>query len=134
MDINRVNSLGAMGSPSLREIPRVSTQDVHRQDEERRLSEVSIPSAGRETQAALAAELKTGEPERKLSPGELSLTFNTQEDFDYLGSSSDIRGLDMEKAISDMKKDQILRQYQYFVGSAKNVFGSLDDGFVIPKF
>lgn len=134
MDINRVNSLGIVGSSSLREIPRVSTQDVRRQDEGSRLSEEGISSVGRETQTALTDEPKIGEPERNLSPSEVSLTFNTHEDFDYLGSSSDIRGLDMEKAISDMKKDQILKQYQYFVGSSKNIFGSLDDGFVIPKF
>ena len=29
---------------------------------------------------------------------------------------SDINRLDMEKAVSDLEKDQVLRQYQYFVG------------------
>lgn len=51
---------------------------------------------------------------------DISLTFNKQEEFDYIGRDSDIRSLDVEKAISDMKKDQILQQYQYFVGSARN--------------
>ena len=33
------------------------------------------------------------------------------------GAESDIKTLDMEKAISDMRKDQVLQQYQFFVGS-----------------
>lgn len=33
------------------------------------------------------------------------------------GAESDIRSLDMEKAISDMRKDQVLQQYQFFVGT-----------------
>ena len=44
-----------------------------------------------------------------------------QDDFGYIGRDSDIHSLDVEKAISDMRKDQILQQYQYFVGS-KTVF------------
>lgn len=33
------------------------------------------------------------------------------------GADSDILSLDMEKAISDMRKDQVLQQYQFFVGT-----------------
>lgn len=33
------------------------------------------------------------------------------------GEMSDIRSLDVEKAISDMQKDEVLHQYQFFVGS-----------------
>ena len=32
------------------------------------------------------------------------------------GSESDIHSLDVEKALSDMHKDQVLQQYQFFVG------------------
>lgn len=67
---------------------------------------------------------------------ELSLTFNAGEDFGYIGSESDIENLDMQKAISDMRKDELLKQYQYFVGSAQNLFsGSADsDGQVFLKY
>ncbi len=34
------------------------------------------------------------------------------------GEDSDIRSRDVQKAISDMQKDQVIRQYHYFVGSA----------------
>lgn len=66
----------------------------------------------------------------------LSLTFNANEDFGYIGQDSDLGNLDMQKAISDMKKDSILHQYQYFVGSAENLFpqSSSEDGAVFLKF
>lgn len=36
--------------------------------------------------------------------------------FDMKGADSDLMKLDVEKAISDMQKDQVLVQYQFFVG------------------
>lgn len=65
---------------------------------------------------------------------DISITFNKQEKFDYIGQDSDIRSLDMERAISDMKKDQVLQQYQFFVGSAKNLLADNADGMVFAKF
>lgn len=62
---------------------------------------------------------------------DLSITFNKQEDFDYLGKDKDISGLDMKKAISDMQKDRLLQQYQYFVGSSRTIG---QEGIVIPKY
>ena len=47
------------------------------------------------------------------------------------GIDSDIETLDMEKAVSDMQKDQALMQYQYFVGDT-NLFSS-EDGVVIAE-
>ena len=43
--------------------------------------------------------------------------------------------LDMQKAISDMRKDQVLQGYQYFVGSSRNLFTgqTSEDGVVILK-
>ena len=81
------------------------------------------------------------EPIRKLAGKSadlenVSLKFNTGEDYGYIGKDSNIEKLDMQKAISDMKKDSVLQQYQYFVGSSQNlVAGSAtEDGIVIPKF
>ena len=72
---------------------------------------------------------------RKSAPLEdISITFNRQEDFGYIGQDSDIRSLDMEKAITDMKRDQVLQQYQYFVGSTRNVHMDSPDGIVVKKF
>ncbi len=66
----------------------------------------------------------------------ISLKFNIGDDYSYIGSDSDIESLDMRKAISDMKKDSVLQQYQYFVGTAHNLMsnGMIEDGMVVPKF
>ena len=66
---------------------------------------------------------------------DISITFNRQESFGYIGRDSDVRALDMEKAIDEMEKDRVLQQYQYFVGSSRNLYGAGDaDGMVIQKF
>lgn len=44
--------------------------------------------------------------------------YRPDEEFDLKGTDSDLTSLDMEKAISNLDKDQVLRQYQYFVGNA----------------
>ena len=66
------------------------------------------------------------------------LTFFTSpgEDYGYIGRDSDLAQLDMQKAISDMQKDSILQQYQYFVGSSQNIVTDkiFDEGIVVPKF
>lgn len=36
------------------------------------------------------------------------------------GKDSELKSLDVEKAISDMQKDQAIHQYQYFVGHQNN--------------
>ncbi len=42
--------------------------------------------------------------------------YQQDEAFALKGIDSDINGLDVEKAVSDLDKDKILQQYQYFVG------------------
>ncbi len=44
--------------------------------------------------------------------------YRAGETYDLKGVDADIYKLDVEKAVSDMAKDQILQQYQYFVGSS----------------
>ena len=39
-------------------------------------------------------------------------------EYELKGRESDLFSLDVEKAISDMKKDQVLQQYQFFVGES----------------
>lgn len=39
--------------------------------------------------------------------------------FQLKGADSDVRDLDMNQAISDMQKDQVLQQYQFFVGESQ---------------
>lgn len=70
----------------------------------------------------------------------VSLTFHKDSTFDYIGSDMELGQLDIGKAISDMKKDQILQDYQYFVGPSVNVqnqvqqpMTDLPDGVVVLK-
>lgn len=70
---------------------------------------------------AVKEETPVGEQKPNAPLEDISITFHKQDDFGYIGRDSDIRSLDVEKAISDMRKDQILQQCQYFVGS-KTVF------------
>lgn len=69
---------------------------------------------------------------RSSNPENISLTFNKEETFDYLGSESVLGNLDVRKAISDMQKDAVLQEYQYFVGSTKPLMNT-EDGIVLMK-
>ena len=84
-------------------------------------------------QAAVLIEPVADNRPRSLDPNNVSLSFNKRDDFSYLGKEKDISLLDMKQAIADMKADTILHDYQYFVGSSRNVFDS-EDGSVIAKF
>ena len=92
-----------------------------------------VEETGAESHVASSEQINSGNPgaakeeapvqeQKSNAPLEdISITFHKQDDFGYIGRDSDIHSLDVEKAISDMRKDQILQQYQYFVGS-KTVF------------
>lgn len=107
-------------------IPQVSVEEIKRQDQMKVREAEPVPEMTREE----VPDLSYRKPNAEMD--QLSLTFNKQESFDYLGKDSDINDLDMQKAISDMQKDRMLMQYQYFVGSAKNLFSN-GDGTVITK-
>lgn len=65
----------------------------------------------------------------------ISLTFNKGDTFDYLGKEKQIESLDVQRAVQDAQKDEILQQYHYFVGSPDigvEIFKS-EDGTVIAK-
>ncbi|MCQ2536675.1 MAG: hypothetical protein MJ110_06880 [Lachnospiraceae bacterium] len=47
--------------------------------------------------------------------------YKANESYEMKGATSDLRTLDVEKAINDMQKDQMLSQYQYFVGEANSM-------------
>ncbi len=69
---------------------------------------------------------------RTTDPNSISIEFNKGNDHSYIGSTKDIAGLDVQKAISAMQQDSVLQEYNYFVGSADKVFSS-SDGVVLAK-
>ncbi len=110
-------------------IPKVSLEEVREQ--ERVVREAAVPASEPSHELTSVSLL-----DRKDAPLEdISITFNRQDDFGYIGKDSDIHSLDVEKAIDDMKKDRVLQQYQYFVGSSRNLYATESaDGTVIQKF
>lgn len=120
---------GYLGVPSYQnyakpEIATVSVEEVQKQEAEKNAQESALstytPSVDTRTKNA---DLEN-----------ISLTFQKDDTFDYIGSNSSLENLDMQKAVSDMKKDSVLQEYQYFVGSSQGLFQNTADGIVIPKF
>lgn len=80
-------------------------------------------AADEEHQNSLALQFEEEElsaARKNVNPNELSIGINRGKDYSYIGRDSDLRNLDMQKAISDMKQDTVLQDYNYFVGSARN--------------
>ena len=105
---------------------QVDDSDLNRQTKLNEQSDnlTSVAEPSKENSASRMADLD-----------QVSLKFNKEDSFDYIGMDSSLDNLDMQKAISDMQKDQVLQNYQYFVGSAGNIFGDMpsEDGLVVVK-
>lgn len=43
-------------------------------------------------------------------------TYQPDQEYEMKGVDSDIYNLDVQQALSDMQKDQVIQQYQFFVG------------------
>lgn len=126
-DVSYINSLRGREM----NIPKVDPEQVKLQDQKlteeksNPLSQSSIPVSpeAEERRAGRIADLE-----------DISLSFNREDDFGYIGRDSDIFKLDVEKAISDMKRDSVLEEYQYFVGNSRMLQEQQSsDAIVIPK-
>lgn len=117
MGIQMISGFGGVSSYyKASEIPAVSQEEIRKQSGQ-------IDTVNPETKTVSPDYLdESPQPvsdfrSRTADIKNISLTFNKEESFDYIGSESSLANLDVQKAISDMQKDQILQQYQYFVGS-----------------
>ena len=111
------------------QIPMVDVSEVAKQDE-------NAIKASENVVAAPVLETPVNDNRSRMADlDNISLNFNTGDDYSYIGSESDMATLDMEKLISDMKKDKVLEDYQYFVGSTntQNTF-AYNDGAVFLKY
>lgn len=109
------------------EIPQVTEEQIREQDAKK---QNTLPEITTSESNLGNTNLNDRRPSTALE--DISLSFNKNETYDYIGSESEINTLDMQKAISDMQKDSVLQEYQYFVGNSQNLFAS-EDGLVIPK-
>ncbi len=82
-------------------------------------------------EASIDLRLDDIRPRPSASLEDISLSLSEPHGFEMKGRDSDLESLDMEKAVSDMQKDQALMQYQYFVGDTNLV--NNEDGIVIAK-
>lgn len=116
------------------QVPEIPAVDYRRLSK----AEEMIPQAEQPKESSRDIDLTIEEKQavRPVSTDvkEISLSFNRGEDYGYIGSDSDIAALDMQKAISDLQKDKVLQQYQYFVGESQNLQSAGEDGVVIVKF
>lgn len=82
--------------------------------EEQTVPQVTEPEQTRAESAPVLEPVKS-EPDR----GAIDYAKRYQPDATYelKGADSDINNLDVEKALSDMRRDQVLQQYQFFVGT-----------------
>lgn len=128
MGITLMSGFGGVSSYYNRayEIPTVTPEEVKKQDELQQEKQSVI-------QPEVAEQQVVDNRTRSADLENISLTFNKEESYDYLGSESNLADLDMQKAISDMKRDFVLQEYQYFVGNSQNLFINSADGLVIPK-
>ena len=111
------------------EIPVITPAEVQKQNEQQTDTN---RAAAEEAKPSALADTREDTRSRTADLEDISLTFNKEESFDYLGSESGLMNLDVQKAISDMRKDSILQEYQYFVGSSPS-FMNTDDGIVFRK-
>ena len=54
--------------------------------------------------------------EQTFSSFDFAQTYRPDATYELKGEDSDVSGLDVEKTLSDLEKDKVLEQYQYFVG------------------
>ncbi len=72
-----------------------------------------------ETSVSLTqADIDSARANQTYSAYDYAMRYDPLETFEMKGTESDLRSLDVEKAISDMQKDQAIQQYQYFVGDS----------------
>ena len=98
------------------------------------IKQVSVDEVKQQDISTLQQEYRQQEDTRSRSADleNISLTFCKNDTYDYIGKDASLENLDMMSAISDMQKDKVLEQYQYFV-KPKDVLLSDVDGTVIQK-
>lgn len=138
MAINGLSDFGGFyNNYKVVDIPKVDFETVKKQDEVKAAEANALQTLPAVPEVPAAEEnVKEDTRTNMADLDNISLTFNANDDFSYLGSDFEIGKLDMQKAISDMKKDSILENYQFFVGSSENLNGGFqsDDGKVFLKF
>lgn len=126
MAMNINDSFRMMQDYRINSIPRVDVTQAEQNKPEEKQSQVNQAPA-------ISIEPVVDNRPKSANLDDVSMTFNRQENYGYIGKDRDVSLLDMEKAISMMRQDSALQDYQYFVGNSRDIFNS-EDGRVIAKF
>ena len=133
MAINGLGQFDIMASyEALNRIPSVNPADIAaaKSDDKVVIKDDSLnASSSPVIEESKAPELRY---RNNASIEDISLSFSYDRENAMNGADTDISRLDMEKMVSDAKKDSILSQYQYFVGDSFSI-EDLNDGIVIAK-
>ncbi len=117
-------------SNAIDKIPEINSQVISGQGKHAAHAAETVPH--QESAEPLALNLEAIRPRSDASLENISLSLKSNGDFEMKGRDSSLSTLDVEKAVSDMQKDQALLQYQYFVGDS-NIIGNDEDGAVLQK-
>lgn len=85
----------------------LASQNQNEQEDIKVVMEESLPV---DTKEGLSSNVAMSEYEQNQYTGDRDT---------FKGEDSDIDSLDMQKAVSDLKKDEVLQEYQYFISSSK---------------
>ncbi|MCR5467902.1 MAG: hypothetical protein K6F37_02985 [Lachnospiraceae bacterium] len=70
-------------------------------------------------QMNIAVSVDSRSPEQSFTSLDYASQYQPDKTYEMKGADSDLVSLDMERAVSDMQKDQLIQQYQFFVGEAE---------------
>ena len=86
--------------------------------------EASVVSVPKEADEMSVAE---NIPVQNYTSYDYAQRYNPDDIFELKGINSDITNLDVQKAVSDLDKDQVLQQYQFFVGTAPTPISTVSE-------
>lgn len=104
--------------------------DGRQAGQQKPLQDISTKTGQRQEAPDITAPAARG---KDAAPAGLLESMRPEKDLAVLSRNSGLEQLDMKKAISDMQKDSILQQYQYFVGDKPDVLVNDEDGMVLRK-
>ena len=86
--------------------------------------EASVVSVPKEADEMSVAE---NIPVQNYTSYDYAQRYNPDDIFELKGINSDITNLDVQKAVSDLDKEQVLQQYQFLVGTAPTPISTVSE-------
>jgi hypothetical protein len=140
MAINGLNTYGSYGYYNTRQL-NIGNDDtstnpaavlnvqtdasVVEQQSEAKSDALSINEAGTVDQGTIKSE---NQAPKNSNAADFTFDFKKNNNFNLVGATSSMEDMDLDKAMSDMKKDSVLDQYKFFVNPVN--LGTDEDGTV----